>query len=434
MNNRSAFDPSHVVDQTCGVLHTASMARHLHLDPMGGVAGDMFAAAMLDAWPELGEGLVAALRSAGLVDDVSVRWERITDEVLAGTRFLVEDPRERGRAVPPSSLVLRVGAGAHHHIPYRDIRARIAAALLPAGVIERAQHIFALLAEAEAFVHGIASVDDVELHEVGAQDSIADVVAAAWLLHHAEVASASCGPLPLGSGRVESAHGLLPIPAPAAARLLQGFATFDDGRKGERVTPTGCAILKHLSPSASRPAARLGVTGVGWGTKRFQGLPNVLRILELDIAATGVSADAPPGALLRDEVRSLECEIDDQTPEDLAVALDHLRGLVGVLDVIQAPAFGKKGRLAVAVRVLCRPDAAESAARAILEETTTLGVRVGSLERLLLAREERVEDGVRVKRAQRPSGTPSVKAEMDDLAALPSAQQRARRRREVERS
>lgn len=409
------------------------MARHLHLDPLGGIAGDMFAAAMLDAWPALGDGLVAALRSAGLVDDVAVGWERITDEVLAGTRFLVDDPRERGRAVPPSSLVLARGAGHHHHIPYRDIRARIAAARLPAGVIERAQHIFALLAEAEAFVHGIASVDEVELHEVGAQDSIADVVAAAWLLHHADIGSASCGPVPLGSGRVESAHGLLPIPAPAAARLLQGFATFDDGRKGERVTPTGCAILKHLSPVATRPAGRLGVTGVGWGSKRFAGLPNVLRVLELEVSGAALRPGAPAAAVLKDEVRVLECEIDDQAPEDLAVALDHLRALDGVLDVGQTPVYGKKGRLALAVRILCRPEAAEATALAILEETTTLGVRVGTAERLLLAREEQLEDGVRVKRAMRPSGSQSVKAEMDDLSALPSAQQRSRRRREVER-
>ena len=102
------------------------MARHLHLDPLGGIAGDMFAAAMLDAWPALGDGLVAALRDAGLVDDVAVRWERVTDETLAGTRFVVDDPRERGRPVPASNLVLTRSAGTHAHVPYRDIRARIA--------------------------------------------------------------------------------------------------------------------------------------------------------------------------------------------------------------------------------------------------------------------------------------------------------------------
>lgn len=405
------------------------MARHLHLDPLGGIAGDMFAAAMLDAWPDLGDGLVAALRTAGLLDDVAVRWERLTDEVLAGTRFLVDDPRERGRAVPPSGLVLARSAGPHHHVPYRDLRARLASAALPPPVKDRAQDIFARLASAEAAVHGLAVVDDVELHEVGAQDAIADVVAAAWLLHHADVTSASTSPVPLGSGRVESAHGLLPIPAPAAVRLLEGLPTFDDGRKGERVTPTGCAILQHLAPSTLRPPGVLGATGIGWGTKRFAGLPNVLRILEVRTEA-GLS---PSAATLRDRVGVLDFELDDQAPEDLAVALDHLRARSDVMDVQQAPVFGKKGRLGMAVRLLTRADAVEEVARAALAETTTLGVRCAVVDRVVLPREHTERDGVRLKSARRPDGSVTLKAEMDDLAPLPSAHQRAQRRRDVER-
>ncbi|MBI1944306.1 MAG: LarC family nickel insertion protein [Deltaproteobacteria bacterium] len=388
----------------------------------------MFAGAVLDAWPELGEGLVPALRSAGLCDDVTVRWQRVTDETLAGTRFLVDDPRERGRAVPPSNLVLQPSAGAHAHVPYRDVRARIAASTLEQGVRERALDIFALLAGAEAAVHGIERVDDVELHEVGAQDAIADVVTAAWLVHHAGVASTSTSPVPLGSGRIEAAHGLLPIPAPAAAHLLRGFATFDDGRKGERVTPTGCAILKHLAPRPTAPPGVLGAAGIGWGSRRFPGLPNVLRVLELTVG------DAPTleGGALRERVVVLTCEIDDQTPEDLAVALDHLRAHEGVLDVSQSSAIGKKGRLAVAVQLLVRVGAEQAVARAVLSETTTLGVRLASAERLVLEREQILRDGVRAKRALRPDGSVSVKAESDDLADLRTAGARARRRRAVE--
>ncbi len=391
----------------------------------------MFAAAMLDAWPALGDGLVAALRGAGLCDDVRVRWERVTDEVLAGSRFVVDDPRERGRAVPPSNLVLQRGAREHAHVAYRDLRARIAASTLSPGAKERALHIFALLAEAEAAVHGIADVDDVELHEVGAQDAIADIVAAAWLLDRAAVTSASCAPVPLGAGRVEAAHGLLPLPAPAAAYLLRGLPTIDDGRKGERATPTGCAILKHLAPRPTAPPGLVGVTGVGWGSKRFAGLPNVLRVLELEVAAA--PGDAAGDAVLgHDAVAVLACEIDDQAPEDLAIALDHLRAHDGVLDVTQAASFGKKGRLTVALQLLVRPGAEDRVARALLTETTTIGVRVTRAERLVLPREAVAHSGVRGKRVHRPDGTATTKAESDDVAALPSAAARARRRRDVE--
>ena len=404
------------------------MARHLHLDPVGGIAGDMFAGAMLDAWPELGDGLVAALRDAGLGADVTVAWERLTDEVLAGTRFVVDDPRERGRPVPPSNLVLQPGAAHHAHVPYRDIRARLTASALAPAAKERALHMFALLAEAEAAVHGIARLDDVELHEVGAQDAIADIVAAAWLLDRSQVTSASSGPVPMGAGRVESAHGLLPVPAPAAAHLLRGFATFDDGRKGERVTPTGCAIFKHLAPAPTAPPGVLGVTGVGWGSKRFAGLPNVLRVLELSVG----DEVARTTAIGRDAVLVLSCEIDDQTPEDLAIAVDHLRAHEGVLDVTQASTLGKKGRMTVALQLLVRPSAGEQVARAVLTETTTLGVRVARAERVVLAREPVTHDGVRAKRAQRPDGAITTKAESDDVAELASAAARAQRRHAVE--
>lgn len=404
------------------------MARHLHLDPVGGIAGDMFAGAMLDAWPELGEGLVAALHDAGLSGDVTVTWERVTDEVLAGTRFVVADPRERGRHVPPSNLVLQRGAGAHAHVPYRDVRARIRACSLAPAAKERALDIFALLAEAEAAVHGIACADDVELHEVGAQDAIADVVAAAWLIDRCQVCSASAGPVPLGAGRVESAHGLLPLPAPAAAHLLRGFATVDDGRKGERVTPTGCAIFKHLAPAATAPPGTLGVTGIGWGTKRFVGLPNVLRVLELDL---GAAATLDRG-LGRDTVALLSCDIDDQAPEDLAIAVDHLRAHHGVLDVSQAAAVGKKGRMSIVLHIVARLGTEETVARAVLAETTTLGVRVTRADRIVLPREQVTRGDLRGKRVRRPDGVVTTKAESDDLAELPSAAARAQRRRDVE--
>lgn len=405
---------------------------HLHLDPLGGVAGDMFAAAMLDAFPALGDGLVAALRKAGLPSDVVVRWERITDETLAGTRFVVEDPREKRGSRPPFAAVMRHDHHDHEHVPFVDIRARILQSGLERGVIERAVDIFTLVARAEAEVHGFADIDAVVLHEVGAMDSVADIVAAAWLIERADVASWSCASLPLGSGTVTTAHGVLPIPAPATANLLRGLPVHDDGRPGERITPTGAAIVRHLnapSPSPStRPRGTLRATGTGWGSKRFPGLPNVLRILAIDATAMGSTS-------MRDNVCVVSFDVDDQSLEDLAIALDHVRAMDGVLDVLQAPAFGKKGRMVAQVRVLARaePSVEQQVVEACLRETTTLGVRIERAERVVLAREELVSpDGVHVKRATRPDGSVTAKAASDDVAALPSASSRARARRKAE--
>lgn len=396
----------------------------------------MFAAALLDAFPALGEGLVAALHKAGLEGDVTVRWERVADEVLAGSRFIVDDPRERRRARPPHHAVLSPAlAVAHHghgHAPWASIRRRIEESGLPLPVVERAVDIFLHLARAEALVHGVDDVEAVVFHEVGAQDSIADVLAAAWLIEGARASSWSCGPVPLGSGTVKTAHGALPVPAPATARLLEGLAVHDDGRPGERVTPTGAAILKHLSTQpgwrhARRPTGTSGRTGVGWGTKRFPDMCNVLRVLEIDTAHM-----AGERSVLRDEVTRLAFEVDDQPAEDLAVALDHLRSLEGVLDVLQLPAFGKKGRMVAAVRLLCRVDVEDVIARACLVETTTLGVRVERLGRVVLSREQALVDGVRTKRVTRPDGTVTVKADSDDVAKLSGAAARQAKKRAVE--
>lgn len=412
-------------------------ARHIHIDAVGGIAGDMFAAAMLDAWPALGDGLVAALHCAGLAKDVVVRWEKV-DEILAGSRFVVADPREQRAAVTPRRPghgVLMAAHSGHDHVPFSDVRARIEASGLSRRVIERALDIFTRLARAEAAVHGFKDIDAVVFHEVGAMDSVADIVAAAWLIEGAGAVSWSCGSLPLGSGTVATAHGLLPIPTPATAILLTGLLTHDDGRPGERVTPTGAAIVQHLladapaSARAHKPRGALGTTGTGWGTKRFAGLPNIVRVLELEPELVDGRASMTTEG---DEISVLAFEVDDQPAEDLAVALDHLRALAGVIDVLQAPAFGKKGRMVAMVRVLCAVTDEDEVVRACLRETTTLGVRVQRQARVTLAREERTVDGVRVKTARRPDGSLTAKADIDDVASLASTAARAAARAKAE--
>ncbi len=372
---------------------------HLHLDPVGGIAGDMFAAALLDAWPELEPDLQAALERAGFGGIVGVARVPHDDGVLTGSRFAVT-PAARERHD-------------HVHRHYADVVRLFREAGMPAGVRARALEVFRLLGEAESRVHGVA-LEQVTFHEVGAWDSIADVFAAAWLVETVGAGTWSCAPLPLGGGRVSTAHGELAIPTPATTRLLEGMPVHDDGRRGERITPTGAAILRHLDPAfaPARDPMRLVKSGSGFGTRTLEGMSNVLRVLVLE---------QDPQGLRRERVAVCAFEVDDQTPEDLAVALDRLRALPEVLDVTQSPVQGKKGRLAAHVQVLARPDAVDAVAAACLDETTTLGVRWQVVERASLARDSRtVEAGgrpVRVKRARRPDGQVTRKAEMADLEA-----------------
>ena len=385
---------------------------HIHLEPVGGIAGDMFAAALLDAWPDQHGAVGDALAALDLPEGVAAGPAPFNDGTLSGTRFLVAPPRRDA-----------------HHRAFRDIRAMLGASRLAASVARRAIDIFAVLAEAEGRVHGVAA-EDVAFHEVGAWDSIVDIVAAAVLIEGVGAASWSVAPIPIGAGRVRSAHGELPVPPPATALLLEGFEVFDDGRMGERVTPTGAAILRHLAPGKALPRRRLrmGRVGYGFGTKRFPGISNVLRLAAFE--------DAQPPATEEDEIATIRFEVDDQTPEDLAVGLDRLRAVPGVLDVLQIPCFGKKGRMCVQIQVLVRLDALDAAAEACLGETSTLGVRIERVSRRILARSHATRldrDGaaIRVKTATRPDGALTTKAEIDDIAAHPGdrAAREARRRR-----
>lgn len=443
---------------------------HVHLDPIGGVAGDMFAAALLDAFPERAAPLEAALADGGVREVVTVRTEPFDDGVLNGLQLHTapapeadgrphahEHPHDHGHehghehsAHHPHEHT-HGGGHAHEHHPHRrfdGILAWLREGRLAAPVAERAAAIFTVLAEAEAEVHGIEP-EDVTFHEVGAWDSIADVVCAAWLIESLGSATTwSCAPLPLGGGRVRTAHGVLPVPAPATALLLRGMPVVHDGVGGERVTPTGAAILRHLDP-VFEPAALAGLggriarTGHGFGRRRMEGMSNVLRALALDPATPAAMASAAGRGWEEETLGVCSFEVDDQTAEDLAVALDRLREDEGVLDVVQAPVVGKKGRLLAGVRVLARPEARAGVIERCFAETATLGVRWQTVRRAALAREEDTaavegEGGrqrVRVKRARRPDGRTSAKAEMADLARGGADRiEREARRREAESS
>lgn len=387
--------------------------RHIHLDPLGGVAGDMFVAAMLDAFPEHRDAAIAAAQSLA---GVGCRLLDHDDGTLTGKRFEVDE------AMPDA---------AHHrhgHTHWSDLRARIERSELPWEVQGNAIGIFTALAAAEARVHGVGP-DEVEFHEVGAADSLADIVAAAWLIAAVSPASWSVSALPLGGGQVRTAHGPMPVPAPATALLLEGFATHDDGVMGERVTPTGAAILRHLHASAgTRPAGVLRQSGFGFGTRRLPGLSNCLRLLVLDAAL-------PQQAAVHRELAVVSFEVDDQSGEELAAGLDRVRAMDGVHDIVQMPAFGKKSRLAVHVQVLARPDALDAVAAACFRETTTIGLRTHLVQGRALTRRIATvvvaDHAMRVKLVERPDGV-TGKAEADDLRAVPGHDARARLRRAAE--
>lgn len=416
---------------------------HIHLDAIGGMAGDMFAAALLDAFPEHEEGVRASIRLVARA--VACELVAHNDGVLQGRRFVVEagpDPseaRRHGHTHPHPQAHSHAHEardhghphGAHAHRHWSGIRADLEAAGLDPAVRAHALAIFGHLAEAEARVHGIR-VEDVAFHEVGALDSIADIVAAAHLAAATGATSWSVSALPLGSGRARTQHGVLPVPAPATARLLEGFATLDDGVPGERVTPTGAAILRHLCGPAeqSQTAARiLARSGIGFGTKTLPGLSNCVRALVLEDRV------APAAGGHRD-LAVIEFEVDDQAAEDLAMGLDRLRAHGDVFDVVQMPVFGKKGRMMTHIRVLARAEAVEAAAEACFRETTTIGLRHRIVSGLALPRASRsVAVGghaVRVKVVHRPGGA-TAKAEADDALAAEGHAARAALRREAER-
>ena len=383
--------------------------RHIRLDPLGGAAGDMFISALLDACPDLEEPCLGAMRAAGLPAGWRVALRPHDDHVLTGARLEIE--RAPGVEQAPD---------AH----YRGIVRLLEEAPLERGVARRAVAILELIANVEARIHGVP-LDDVHFHELADWDSIVDVVGAAFLIEALQPCSFSSAPLPVGSGRVMTRHGPLPVPAPATARLLEGLPVHDDGIAGERVTPTGAAIFRHLAPGTRLPAGpwRAGPTGYGFGSRRLEGLSNVLRATIYE--ADGVERTAG-------QVAVIQFEVDDQSPESLAVGLEHLRATDGVLDVIQAPAFGKKGRIMVQVQVLARPERLDAVVEQCFAQTATIGLRHRVEARAVLARESVDAAGVEVKVAHRPHGRRTAKAGIDAVRDLEDHGARERRRRAAE--
>lgn len=369
---------------------------HVHLDPVGGAAGDMFIAAMLHARPDLTDRVLADVTA---VLPAEVGHAELTAHVASGIMSR------------QFKLVLATGGSATRHgaeTTYKAMRALLEAAPLSEGTADAACAILHRIAEAEALVHDIP-IDRVHFHEIADWDALMDVTAAGSICAALQSASFSLSPLPLGGGLVDTAHGKLPVPAPATALILQGYDWHDDGITGERVTPTGAAILAHVTGGThgTRTPGRLSAVGSGAGTRVMKGLPNILRVTMFETAQHG---------MMRDRLVQLACDIDDMTGEELGFATDTLRKVAGVVDVMLLSAQGKKSRPVVRIELLVQPDHAEGVAERVFDLTTTLGIRRTVVDRLILPRDtETTPEGHSRKRTQRPAGHETVKVESDDL-------------------
>ena len=330
------------------------MALTCYLDAFSGISGDMLVGALADAGADQ-DAVVSAIRSLRV--GATVSFEKVTRCGIAATRYRVATQKSQR----------------HRHLS--EILEMIAQADLPSRARQRAQAVFSKLGEAEAEVHQVP-LEEVHFHEVGAADSIADVVGACTAFDLLRVDSVVCSPLNLGSGTLQTEHGVLPVPAPATARLLRNCPVYARGPAAELTTPTGAAVAATL---ASRfgvlPPMKIASTGYGAGTLEFSEHANVLRVI----------LGEPIGAIEAQAVSVMEANIDDLNPQVLAFATERLLES-GALDVTVEPVLMKKGRPGHLLRVLAEPARQESLAAIIFAETSTLGLRLYTAERRLQAR------------------------------------------------
>lgn len=364
------------------------------LDPFSGISGDMTLGALLGLGldPEWLRGLPERL---GLPDvSVEIR-EVLRGELVCWKVDFRIPPQPHGR----------------HIAEIRDLVARSGA---PEQVRMKADAAFWAIAEAEGEIHGMPP-EGVHLHEVGAVDAILDVVGVIWGMEQVGIEQVRCGVLRVGDGTVRAAHGLLPVPAPATLKLLEGHLVSPgpDGA-GELVTPTGAALVRVLS-SGSPPALYTPIrSGFGAGTKDFPGRANALRIILAEVEPERSQQD-------REALVMLACDVDDMSAEYLSAAAESAR-VAGALDVTLTATTMKKGRAGTRIEVLCRPADTDRLEHLLLNATTSIGVRRTDLTRLALPRSEGTVEvlghTVRVKRVTLPDATTRAKPEFDDVQRI----------------
>ena len=397
--------------------------RALYLDCFSGAAGDMILGALLDAGLPL-DGLRRALGSLAIGPD-GIWTERVTRAGVSATKFHV-----RGEDAPIDHAHDHEGAhdldlGHHHHHDHGDaeirhrhvhrslkeIDALIDGSALSTAGRHRAKDLFARLGEAEAAIHG-TSMDKVHLHEVGALDSIVDIVGTVYALEAIGADRIMASPLNVGSGSIHSAHGLYPVPAPATTRLLEGVPIYAGPQKAELVTPTGALLITaYAAEFGVVPPMRLQRAGYGAGSRDFADAPNVLRVL----IGEGDAAASPHRVVV------IEAEIDDMNPQIFGVLIDRLLA-EGALDVFYTSIQMKKNRPGTLLSIIAPPGARERLTSTVFRETTTIGVRYREMDRECLDREtvhvHTPFGRVGIKVARRNGEVMNASPEFDDCARL----------------
>jgi uncharacterized protein (TIGR00299 family) protein len=380
---------------------TSHTPRLAYIDAIAGLAGDMLLGALLDAGADP-RRVADGLRGLGVAGIELVETKVHRHGILASSVTTVTPEPD-----PP-------------HRSWAEIRGLLDQAGLPGRPLARAHAVFQALADAEGRVHGV-SPETVEFHEVGGLDSIGDICGIALALEDLEIDELACSALPAPRGFVDSAHGRLPLPAPATLELLRGVPIYGVDLEFELVTPTGAAVVAALTREyGPLPAMRLDAVGYGAGTRDLETCPNLVRVLvgqRLASAAAGQNH----GASDREDAVLIETNLDDVSPELIPDAAERCFA-AGALDVWVAPVQMKKSRPGVVFSALARPDDERAVASAMLRETTTLGVRVSTVRRWELERSWMTVDvggqPIRIKLGSLDGETVNAAPEHDDCLAL----------------
>ena len=412
----------------------------LYLDLNMGAAGDMLSAALYDLMTDVQkQEFLDTLNAMGL-PDVTVSMEETSTYGIRGKHSHVviggdeegdEEPSGESDAHHHDHDHAHGHGHGHEHTSLADITGRIAAFALPEKVKADAAAIYELLAGAESKVHG-TSVSEIHFHEVGTKDAIMDITAVCLAIHILKPDRICASPVHVGSGTVRCAHGVLPVPAPAAAELLAGIPVYGGQIRGELCTPTGAALLKYFVHDFSAlPAMTVAAAGYGIGKKDF-GTPNCVRAMLGETFMTGgaegktgpaeVSGDTVRNgsAACPEEMLELRFNVDDMTGEEIGFACEELLA-AGAADVFTTAVGMKKSRPGIMFTVLCREELREEIVRLIFRHTTTIGLRVFPIRRYIqdrsLEEKETSFGTVRLKRST-GFGAETVKYEYEDLARI----------------
>ena len=393
--------------------------RTIYLDCSMGAAGDMLMAALLELLPEK-DTFLQKMQSLGL-PGLEISAEPSVKCGITGThmRVLIHceeegHPHEHAAEEPfhshadaPEAAHAHVHVHPHHHTDLDELTHRISHLNVSEAVRSNILAVYQSIADAESRVHGVP-VEQIHFHEVGSLDALADITGVCLLMELLAPEQVLASPVHVGSGHVRCAHGILPVPAPATALLLEGIPIYGGSIRGELCTPTGAALLRRfVTRFGPLPPMRVEKTGYGMGTKDFEAA-NCVRAM---LGQTEESAG---------HILELACNLDDMTPEAVGFAMEQLFA-AGALDVYTTPIGMKKNRPGVLLTCMCREDDREAMLRTIFRHTSTLGVRVSVCDRYTLSRRQyavQTPDGeIRVKESS-GWGVLRHKAEFEDLARI----------------